>query len=73
METKMPQMASKLENEIGNLNENLMSLLASLHSGDYVDPAIDPKLVLDKSICAQRKQFTVPPPGLQAVVWVVQP
>lgn len=48
VEGKMGTMTNTLEKSIANLNEDLMSILASLHDGDYIDPACDPKLVLDK-------------------------
>ena len=48
VEQRMPSMSSSLDKSIANLNEELMSILASLHTGDYVDPAGDPKGVLEQ-------------------------
>eukprot|EP00965_Chrysotila_dentata_P134111 4435224-Pleurochrysis_carterae.AAC.1 len=48
LEQRMPSMAGTLEKSISNLNEDLMSILTSLHTGDYVNPECDPKTVLDK-------------------------
>ena len=48
VEGKMGTMTSTLEKSIANLSEDLMSILASLHTSDYIDPLCDPKLVLDK-------------------------
>lgn len=45
---KMGTMTASLEKSIANLNDELMAILTSLHTGDYVDPACDPKVVLDK-------------------------
>ena len=47
-EGKMGQMTATLDKSIANLDEDLVSLLANLSSGDYVDPSIDPKMVLER-------------------------
>ena len=48
VEGKMSQMNATLDKSISNLNEDLVSILAGLNSGDYVDPACDPKIVLER-------------------------
>ena len=48
VEGKMGQMSATLEKSIANLNEDLVSILAGLNSGDYIDPACDPKVVLER-------------------------
>ena len=48
VEGKMGQMTLTLEKSIANVNDELVGILASLNSGDYVDPSVDPKLVLEK-------------------------
>jgi dynein heavy chain len=52
---KMGQMTLTLEKSIANLNEELVGVLASLNSGDYVDPSVDPKLVLEKLLNVQEQ------------------
>jgi dynein heavy chain, axonemal len=45
---KMEQMVATLNKSIANLNEDLVSIMASLSTGDYVDPTVDPKVVLER-------------------------
>ena len=46
--SKMAGFASSLDKSIATLDEDLMSVLASLHSGDFVNPDADPRLVLEQ-------------------------
>jgi len=48
IQAKMAGFGSNLDNSIHALDEELMSILASLYTGDFVDPEQDPKEVLDK-------------------------
>ena len=44
----MPQMTVSLERSIDKLNEDLMSIFTTLHTGEFVDPACDPEVVLER-------------------------
>ena len=48
VEGKMGQMTATLEKSIANLEEDISGVVESLNAGDFVDPACDPKLVLEK-------------------------
>eukprot|EP00736_Rhodelphis_marinus_P004047 Rmarinus@m.11564 len=48
IDTQMASMTITLDKNIDNVNEDLLSTLASLHTGDYFDPDADPKVVLSK-------------------------
>ena len=37
-----------LERSIDKLNEDLMSIFTTLHTGEFVDPACDPEVVLER-------------------------
>ena len=56
----------------------MLSQASAARSGnERYSPAVDntpafTTLTAAGSICAQRTQFTVPPPGLQAMAWVIQ-
>ena len=42
------QMTVSLERSIDKLNEDLMSIFTTLHTGEFVDPACDPEVVLER-------------------------
>ena len=48
VEQRMPQMTVSLERSIDKLNEDLMSIFTTLHTGEFVDPACDPEAVLER-------------------------
>ena len=48
VEQRMPQMTVSLERSIDKLNEDLMSIFTTLHTGEFVDPACDPEVVLER-------------------------
>ena len=45
---KMDAMMSTLDASIDKLTEDLNAMLSGLGQGDYIDPAMDPKAVLEK-------------------------
>jgi dynein heavy chain len=47
-EGKMDQMTQTLDKSIQALNEDLVGITEGLADGDYVDPTVDPKLVLER-------------------------
>eukprot|EP00304_Pavlova_gyrans_P012708 CAMPEP_0206041750 /NCGR_PEP_ID=MMETSP1466-20131121/6142_1 /ASSEMBLY_ACC=CAM_ASM_001126 /TAXON_ID=44452 /ORGANISM="Pavlova gyrans, Strain CCMP608" /LENGTH=4121 /DNA_ID=CAMNT_0053416453 /DNA_START=38 /DNA_END=12403 /DNA_ORIENTATION=- len=48
VEDRKPKHMETLDQYIAKANEELLGILASLHSGDYMDPTQDPKQVLEK-------------------------
>ncbi|KAJ1639268.1 dynein heavy chain, N-terminal region 2-domain-containing protein [Pavlovales sp. CCMP2436] len=48
VDDKKPKWIDSLEKSIATLSDDLLSILASLYSGDFMDPEIDPKVVLEK-------------------------
>jgi len=56
---KMGQMTATLEKSISNLNEDLVGISTGLEDGDYVDPTVDPKLVLERLQSVQEQMVTI--------------
>ena len=44
----MPAMTASLDKSITKLNEDLMTQFTTLHTGEFVDPVCDPKVVLER-------------------------
>jgi dynein heavy chain len=56
---KMGQMTATLEKSISNLNEDLVGISVGLADGDYVDPTVDPKLVLERLQSVQEQMVAI--------------
>ena len=70
IDDRKANMVSTLDKNIVEVNESLLSLLAELHSGVYIQPESDAKKVLDqvavitskiKALTSQRKQVNSAP------------
>jgi len=48
VEQRMPAMTVSLDRSISKLNEDLMATFTTLHTGEFVDPVCDPKVVLER-------------------------
>jgi dynein heavy chain len=48
VEQRMPAMTASLDKSITKLNEDLMVQFTTLHTGEFVDPVCDPKVVLER-------------------------
>jgi dynein heavy chain len=59
VDDKKPKWMDTLDKSISTLSEDLLSILASLHSGDYMDPEMDPKLVLEKLDAVREELDTI--------------
>ena len=52
--SRMPVMSQALDKSVASLNEELLNMLASLHSGIYDNPESSPKVVLrELGICSE--------------------
>ena len=52
-------MTVSLERSIDKLNEDLMSIFTTLHTGEFVDPACDPEVVLERlgEVCTRSSRL----------------
>ena len=69
LEKNKPKWIDSLEKSMGTLTEELLSILASLHSGDYMDPDMEPKVVLEKLDAVREELDTITEKAEMYATW----